>query len=175
MKRCPQCAADYYDDMLEFCLEDGAKLFAVTRIEDDAATVTRPNKPDPFTEQTLNLPFAANVNTVESKNKNAVPVTFQNHLPIKKEDLENSKILGLLPVIFALAHNWWQWIYIGNQYISSIPSFLISGNFIIWLLLLTAGAAVSLISVKRNSNKGFAIISLVILSINLILFLVPRR
>lgn len=175
MKRCPQCATDYYDDMLEFCLEDGAKLSTVTKLEDDAPTITRQNKPNPFTEQSFNLPFAPDANTVELKNRNDVPITFQNNLPIKKADLENSKVLGLLPVIFALAHNWWQWIYIGNQYISSIPSFLISGNFIIWLLLLIAAAAVSLISVKRNTNKGYAIISLVILSINLILFLVPRR
>lgn len=26
MKRCPQCSRNYYDDTLNFCLEDGASL-----------------------------------------------------------------------------------------------------------------------------------------------------
>ena len=175
MKRCPQCATDYYDDMLEFCLEDGAKLSAVSRIEDDALTITKQNKPNPFTEQTVNLPFSQNAQTIDLKNKNDIPVTFQNNLPVKKDVFDNNKILEFLPLVIALAHNWWQWLYVGNQYISSIPSFLISGNFIIWLLLLTAGAAAGLMSLKRNQNKGYAVVSLVILSINLILFLVPKR
>ena len=175
MKRCPQCATDYYDDMLEFCLEDGAKLSRVSKYEDDAPTIAKLNKPNPFTEQTVNLPSNLNAQTVGLKNQNDLSATFQNNLPIKKDVFENNKTLEFLPVIIALAHNWWQWLYVGNQYIYSISSFLISGNFIIWLLLLIAGAAVGLMSIKRNQNKGYAVISLVILSINLILFLVPKR
>jgi len=74
-----------------------------------------------------------------------------------------------------LAHNWWQWIYLNNQYYSSLSSYVLSANFLMWLLLLAAGATVSLFAVKRCKDKGFAFVSLVVLSINLILFLVPRR
>ena len=50
MKRCPQCTTEYYDDMLEFCLEDGAKLHTVSKPKTDAPTITKPNPPDLLTD-----------------------------------------------------------------------------------------------------------------------------
>jgi hypothetical protein len=44
-----------------------------------------------------------------------------------------------------------------------------------WLLLLITGGATGLLAVKYGRNKGFAYTSLVILAINLLLFLVPKR
>jgi hypothetical protein len=83
--------------------------------------------------------------------------------------------LEIAPIVIALALNWWQWIYLNNQYYSSFSSYVLSANFLMWLLLLTTGTALSLFAVKRCKNKRFAFASLVILSVNLILFLVPRR
>ena len=175
MKSCPKCATEYFDDMLEFCLEDGAKLSPVLKSEDDAPTITKQSPINPFTEKTFNLPYSNAPKTVEINKPNDIPTTALNPKSETAPAFAQVKILEILPVIFALAHNWWQWLYVGNQYISSIPSFLISANFLLWLLLLTAGAAVSIFSVKRSQNKNFAIVSLVILSVNLILFLVPKH
>ena len=33
MKRCPKCSADYFDNMIEFCLEDGAKLSDISDVK----------------------------------------------------------------------------------------------------------------------------------------------
>lgn len=175
MKRCPTCATEYFDDMLEFCLEDGTKLLFVSKLADDAPTVTRQNAPTPFTEKTLNLPFTA-AQRLEANSPNDVPTIASKDSALEKETGGNSfKFLEILPVVIALAHNWWQWLYVNNQYISSVTSFLISANFLMWLLLLAAGAATSLFVIRRGQNHGYAFVSLVILSVNLILFLVPKR
>jgi hypothetical protein len=83
--------------------------------------------------------------------------------------------LELAPVVIALAHNWWQWLYLEKQYYSSFMDYFFSANFLMWLLLLAAGIGISLYSIKRSERKGFAYTGLVIFAINLILFLVPRR
>ena len=79
------------------------------------------------------------------------------------------------PIVLALAHNWWQWLYLEKQYVSSITEYILSANFLMWLLLLASGILVSLLAVKHSKDKTLGIISLVALAINLILFLVPRR
>ena len=78
-------------------------------------------------------------------------------------------------IAIALAHNWWQWLYLEKQYVSSILDYIFSANFLMWLVLLVSGTAISLFVVRRSDRKIFGILSLVILAINLILFLVPRR
>lgn len=175
MKRCPNCATDYFDDMLEFCLEDGAKLFTVSKPLKDAPTVTKQNPPNPFTEKTFNLPSTAGAETLESIKPNNAQINRQNDFSIEKKSNVGSKVLEILPVIIALSHNWWQWLYVANQSYSSVTGFLISAAFLMWLLLLATGVGISLLAVKRCQNKGYAFASLVILSVNLILFLVPKR
>ena len=180
MKRCPKCNLEYFDNTLEFCLEDGSKLFNVSNY-DEAPTVTRPNPANPSTEKTVNLPYSkppatlrfeavnqANNQTVEKT------VTAPDLLKDKVTD-KTFRILETAPIVVSLAHNWWQWIYLNNQYYPSLTAFLLSANFLMWLLLLITGAAISLLALKYSRNKGFAYTSLVILAINLLLFLVPKR
>lgn len=177
MKRCPKCAADYYDEMLEFCLEDGAKLFVVSKPTKNAP-FTGQHTPSPLTEKTFNLPFADGDETVESIKPSLAQTIQQADYSLEKT-LDKSpaslKALEVLPVIFALSHNWWQWLYAANQTTSSVSAFLISANFLVWILLLAAGAGISILAMKRCQNNGFAFVSLVMLSVNLILFLVPKR
>ncbi len=177
MKRCPKCAAEYYDEMLEFCLEDGAKLFVVSKPTKNSPS-TRQHIPSPLTEKTFNLPFADRDETLE-RIKPSLAETIRPADYSLEKTLEKSpaglKALEFLPIIFALSHNWWQWLYAANQTTSSVSAFLISANFLVWLLLLAAGAGISILAIKRCRNNSFAFVSLVVLSVNLILFLVPKR
>ncbi len=175
MKRCPKCSIEYFDNTLEFCLEDGMRLVSARSYETETPTVTQPNKPKSSTEKTVNLPFSKRAKTLEFGGANDVQTIPQTDLLKERIAQQSNKTLEIAPIIIALAHNWWQWIYLNNQYYSSLSSYVLSANFLMWLLLLATGAAVSLFVVKRCKNKGFAFASLVIFSINLILFLVPRR
>ncbi len=175
MKRCPKCSIEYFDNTLEFCLEDGMRLVSELSFETEKPSVTHANKPNPSTEKTVNLPFSKPVETLEFGGANDFQTIPQTDLLKERVAQQGNKVLEIAPIVIALAHNWWQWIYLSNQYYSSLSSYVLSANFLMWLLLLTAGAVVSLFAVKRCKNKGFAFASLVILSINLILFLVPRR
>jgi hypothetical protein len=96
--------------------------------------------------------------------------------PLKeKVALQGFKDLEIPPIVVSLSHNWWQWVYLNNQYYSSFSSYVFSANFLMWLLLLVGSAVVGLLAVKLCRNKGFVYTSLVILAINLLLFLVPER
>lgn len=86
-----------------------------------------------------------------------------------------NEIPGYTAVVISLAHNWWQWIYLEKQYVYSIAEYLLSANFLMWLLLLVAGIVVGLFAVRKRETKVFGIIGLVMLAINLILYLVPRK
>lgn len=180
MKRCPKCKLDYFDNMLEFCLEDGAKLLTVPT-SDEVPTVTKLNPSSPATEKTLNLPYAKTPGALRSEtanpsNNQTIEKTGGNSDLLKeKVAVKTFRILETAPIVLSLAHNWWQWIYLNNQYYSSLTGFLLSANFLMWLLLLITGAATGLLAVKYSRNKGFAYTSLVILAINLLLFLVPKR
>lgn len=176
MKRCPQCATDYFDDMLEFCLEDGAKLFTVSKTSnDETPTITKPNNRDPFTEKTVNLPFSEVDKTLASVLPTNIKNTLKENTLVKEKLAAGYKILEILPLIIALIHNWWQWLYAANQSYPSISAFLLSANFLIWLLLLIIGVGLGLLAVRRCSNKGYALVSLIMLAVNLILFIVPKR
>lgn len=169
MKRCPQCNTDYFDNILEFCLEDGTRLIA------DPSVVTKARILNTTAADTIAFESGAKPAPVglhqpgfPDQIKDATPDTIAQSLPY-------GKVLEIAPVVLALAHNWWQWLYLENQYVSSIASYILSANFLMWLVLLAAGIGISLTALKRIQNKAFAYISLVILAINLILFLVPRR
>ena len=183
MKRCPKCNLDYFDNALEFCLEDGTKLLASNNFSEEIPTISRSDKSNLTAAETVNLSYLDAEKNLQfnkiAQNRGDQPAKLSHtaapNLLKEKDVLKNYEILEVVPIFLALAHNWWQWIYVNNQYYSSLPSFLISANFLMWLLLLIAGTVVSLFAVKKCNTKGFAYTSLVILSINLILFLVPKR
>lgn len=169
MKRCPTCNADYTDNTLEFCLEDGSRL---TFASDERGPATAPS---PTAADTIAFGFsqgpapmgpaaAGEVETVVAKTNAIMPAVESK-----------SAILETVPIVIALAHNWWQWLYLEGQYVSSIASYIFSANFLMWLLLLIAGIVVGIWAVRQSERKTIAYASLVMLAINLILFLVPRR
>ena len=119
------------------------------------------------------MPFSDRTETLASDEVEH-PKIPQANLIREKVVRQTATVLEIAPVVVALAHNWWQWIYLNSQPYASFTNYITSANFLIWLLLLTAGALVSLFAVKRGQNRGFAFASLVILSINLILFMVPK-
>jgi hypothetical protein len=132
-------------------------------------------------EETVNLPFNAPTKGSPMQQQQQQPrdTNFQKNeqtnFLTEKVVQQGNKVLEIAPIVIALAHNWWQWIYLENQYYSSFASYILSANFLMWLLFLAAGASLGLFALKRGQNKGFAISSLVILSVNLLLFLVPKR
>lgn len=175
MKRCPKCNADYFDNMLEFCLEDGTRL-AMASVGAATAQATRPTAD---ANVGVHTPIA-NRDSIETvvipaadRQASSVPDTESwNEV---KSDSQFAGLIEKTPVVIALAHNWWQWLYLEKTYVSSVTDYLLSANFLMWLLLLVAGTAAGIYSFKNSKNKSFAIISLVALAINLILFVVPRR
>lgn len=175
MKRCPKCNADYFDNMLEFCLEDGIRLTLLSKTEEEIGTITHSPSRNPSTAKTVNLPFSAPVSPfrAESVEKNT-PISATKKLETKVKD-KSFQVLSVAPVIVSLLHNWIQWLYLSNQDHSSISAFLISPVFLAWLAFLISGGILGLLAVKYCDKKGFAYVSLVILAINLLLFLVPRR
>ena len=171
MKRCPKCNADYFDNMLEFCLEDGMRLSFASQSAGVTIPTTHPTPPT--IQQPGPLVTSHSEETVVMQ-RPGLPETAAG-LKNEAEQPQTAKILETAPIVLALAHNWWQWIYLDKTYVYSITDYIVSANFLMWLLLLGSGAAVSLLAVKHSKNKTLGIISLVALAINLILFLVPRR
>ena len=175
MKRCPKCNIEYFDTTLEFCLEDGSRLVAVPARETESPTVIRSTKTNSAAEKTINFSFPDPAEASEFSGAKPVETTAQKTLIKDKVAEQTNSVFEMAPFVVALAHNWWQWIYLNNQYYSSFSNYFLSANFLMWLLLLMAGAVASLLAIKRCQNKAFAFASLIILSINLILILVPKR
>jgi hypothetical protein len=169
MKRCPKCNADYFDNMLEFCLEDGTRLAFAPQ---SAAVKTAPTIPAETRDNPGPIAQRVSEETVVIPGERRVPDTIAQP---KSEISASIRVIERAAVGLALAHNWWQWLYLEKTYVSSITDYVLSANFLMWLLLLGAGAAAGIYSIKRSRDKTLAIISLVTLAINLILFLVPRR
>lgn len=166
MKRCQKCKAEYFDDSLEFCLEDGTRLIQV------ASSITSNEKTEVLNDFNAALPFnSENQNQTNLQNRNT------NKLAGIKEKItyKGYRTIEIAPIILALAHNYWQWLYLNKTAFPDTISFLTSSNFFGWLLLLFIGAIVSFIALKYGKYKGFAITSLVILAINLLLSLVPNK
>lgn len=174
MKHCPKCNLNY-DNTLEFCLEDGTRLVSANAFDSEIPTITHANKPSPTTEKTVSLPYST-PNAAPAPNHQTAAQKVPQTTLIKEKVIEQSnKILETAPIVLALAHNWWQWIYLKNQSYTSFPAYVFSADFMIWLILLALGAALGLLSFKRLQNRGFAAAGLVILAINFILFIVPKR
>lgn len=160
MKKCPKCRREYADKTLEFCLEDGARLVS--------SIVTKTS------EQTVVLPNTEILPNFETNPIEPAKTTKVQELKEKAVD-RGYKILEIAPIVLALIHNYWQWLYVDKEKFHTIGEFLLSVNFIVWLILLLIGIGLSFSTVKFGRNKGFAITSLIILAINLLLFIVPRR
>ena len=166
MKRCPRCNADYFDNMLEYCLEDGSKLYNATT--PNVATST----PEPATGLGTAGPLATSTSE-PTVVLNKAETNFAANDQASSRD--TSRKVSIAPTIIALAHNWWQWVYLEKQYVYSVTDYLLSANFVMWLLLLAGGVLSGLYAFKHSKDRSYALIGLVILAINLILFLVPRR
>lgn len=166
MKRCPKCKADYFDNLLEFCLEDGTRLAFAPQ----SAVATAPG----ITAVTGGAPIA------ERPSQETVVIPSDRKAALSAEPAENTstpavRVIERAAVGLALTHNWWQWLYLEKAYVYSIADYLLSANFLMWLLLLCSGLGAGVYSFRQSRDKTFAVISLVTLAINLILFLVPRR
>ena len=160
MKSCPKCNREYSDRTLEFCLEDGARLVSPILAK--------------TSEETVVLNNSEVLPNFETNPLEPVKTTKVQELKEKAVD-RGYKVLEIAPIVFALFHNYWQWLYADKQSTYNIGEFLLSVNFVVWLLLLLVGTGFSLAAIKLTHNKGFAITSLIILAINFLLFIVPRR
>lgn len=172
MKRCPKCNTDYFDNMIEFCLEDGTRLSVTS-----AAGSTTTARPMTETGFVPHAPITVK-DSRDSEETVVIPAKDLGVAVSTESDAKDSpfaRVIEITPVAIALAHNWWQWLYLEKTYVSSITDYLLSANFLMWLLLISTGTASGIYSFKTSKNKSFAVISLVVLAINLILFVVPRR
>ena len=178
MKICGQCKKNYYDETLEFCLDDGSRLSKIDDKNDEVLTATSIKSRAEYT-QAATVAF----NNQPNLQKSELPVTEPEILKTitqKKENLKKNvadtslKFLEVSPIVIALAHNYWQWLYLHRGSTGQLTDFFISYNFIVWILLFSSGLIFGIFSLKYSNNKGFAITSLVILAINLILSIVPK-
>jgi hypothetical protein len=179
MKKCPQCEAAYFDEMIEFCLEDGTKLIVVSN---PTMIDTKPFITDQKSIETVFFDASAEVapKTVElPRSKTEIQPTAavtEQPLSLRQKTVQKGyRALEVGTVIFALAHNWWQWVYIDRQSYGSIGNFLFSANFSVWFLLLAAGTTSGIFSLKLSGKKDLAYTGLIILAINFLLLLVPRK
>jgi hypothetical protein len=178
MKKCPQCEAAYFDEMIEFCLEDGAKL---TIVSSPTTAETKPFITDQKSIETMFFDGRSELpKTVEMKDSTTVvqpsAAVTEQPLSLKQKTVQKGyRALEVGTLVFALAHNWWQWLYVDRQSYGSIGNFLLSADFLIWFLLLVAGTVSGLLTLKLSRKKELAYAGLVILAINFLLLLVPRK
>lgn len=178
MKNCPVCHKDYYDETLEFCLDDGSRLQRVGRANNEILTapVIKPN-PDLGQIETIEFEKQSVFQTPESQKKqNLSPKPDAEEKRLLKQNLAQTslKILETSPIVLALAHNFWQWLYLTKQPTYDLTAFFTSYTFLIWMFLLISSLLFGLFSLKYGKNKGFAITALVVLAINVILSIVPK-
>ena len=161
--------------MIEFCLEDGERLLFFSKTEEQP-TITQSAARNPSTAKTVNLPFSAPASPLEkTKTESETPIFSATKKLETKVKTKSFEVLEVAPLVISLLHNWVQWLYVSNQSYSSIADFLISPNFLVWILLLLIGAVLGFLAVKFCQRKGFAYVSLVVLAINLLLMIVPKR
>lgn len=167
MKRCPKCNREYSDQTLEFCLEDGARLIAAVQMKTSVETVILPNA---VIQPTVANPISPTANS------KVTPTTQTKVQEFKEIAVDKGyQVLEIAPIVLALIHNYWQWLYADKHNFSSFADFFLSSSFIVWLFLLIVSTALSISALKFGRYKGFAITSLIILAINFLLFIVPRR
>lgn len=175
MKQCPKCKTDYFDNMLDFCLDDGERLLRLKQTDVDfkqtsptqAETVVLDNQLNP----TVFVP--PNVKT-ELHNAPATELQNKSEKIKQRVTLQWLRTLEIVPVVLALAHNYWQWLYLSRKSYYEFSSYFFSADFLIWLLLLILGFVFGIISLKYSKRKTFAITALVVLAINLLLSIVPK-
>jgi hypothetical protein len=187
MKRCPKCNAEYFDNLLDFCLEDGAKLSTINDRSDiqnkSAATTEMPRVAQTNTTAVLpEFQFQTESLQKDSENKNPqTQIPIQDNFENKSKKIKDTardqgyRALEIIPMIISLAHNYWQWIYLYRQNYYDFVGYIFSANFLIWLALLICGVIFGIISLKYGKSKSFAITALIILAINFLLFLVPKQ
>lgn len=178
MKICSQCNKNYYDETLEFCLDDGSRLSKIDAKNNEVLTATSIKQKPEYT-QAETIAFERQTNPQTDRFNAAEPEILKT-IAQKKENLKKNvadtshKFLENFPIVIALAHNYWQWLYLFRESRNQLSDFFTSYNFIVWILLLISGLIFGFFSLKYSKNKGFAITSLVILAINLILSIVPK-
>lgn len=181
MKSCPKCRSVYYDETLDFCTEDGSHLVSESIDKDEIPTVISNKTDHPLPEKTLELPnnFTNIKEPLDVQNKKDIQPNSKFDTKIaglkEKVSYQGLKTLEILPIIFALANNYWQWLYLNKNNFGDTLSFLISVNFIVWAMLFISGLIFSFLALKYGKNKGFAVTSLVILAVNLLLSIVPLK
>ena len=173
MKRCPKCGADYFDNMLEFCLDDGVRLSRL----DGTVTATSPpvELADRPSQETVVLAGRGAGSAPIAGRDDTETVVAGQQFDAQPTAAAGGEVFAYSAIGVALAHNWWQWVYLENQYVYTIATYIFSANFLMWLMLLTGGVTLSLLALKQNRSSKLPYISLIVLAINLILFLVPRR
>ena len=181
MKKCPQCQTDYFDNMLDFCLEDGAKLVSVEnsasvrRSRPTAATDSPPNSEPTVAFSIENIEDSTETETVVVEQNTGINSETDKRRAIKISAVRQWYLfLETAPVIFALLHIYWQWLFLPKLYYGSFVGYVFSANFLSWLFLLVGGAAFGIISLKFGKSKKFAVTALVVLAINVLLYIVPK-
>jgi hypothetical protein len=161
--------------MLDFCLDDGERLLLLKQnnagfnevLPTQAETVALNNKLNPTV-------FVPQDTKTELQNDRQTELQNKSERIKQQVTLQWLKTLEIVPIILALAHNYWQWLYLARKNYYDFSSFFISLDFLIWLILLITGSVLGIVSLKYNERKGFAITALVILAINVILSIVPK-
>lgn len=183
MKSCPKCKSVFFDETLEFCMEDGSPLVLTSPEKAEIPTVIK-NKTDfapadktlEFSDEGkhLNNPFEPEKTRQTGLNQT---VKIDEKLTNFKEKVsyQGLRTIEVLPIILALSNNYWQWLYLNRANYNDTLSFLISVNFIVWFVLLIFGLISCFVAIKYGKNRGFAITALVILAINLLLSIVPLK
>jgi hypothetical protein len=177
MKKCPKCRTEYSDETLRFCLEDGTELSFVGKQSEVATEVFS------IGQKSTETMFFDRGDGVPQTLPNDAAATAKQDLPsatqpssLKEKTVEKGyRALEVGTLVFALALNWWQWLYVDRQNYLPVANFLLSAEFLIWLLLLLAGTTSGLLTLKFSRKKELAYVGLVILAINFLLLLVPRR
>lgn len=182
MKSCPSCNLKYADDTLQFCLNDGTQLAEFADPDEPATvfssvatqTAERSGFGNSNFEQISAVTTSANLRETESSAP-ANKTTQELSAAENNADELFFKILTFAPIVVALMQNYWQWLYMSKYDSFKFPGFLWELNFWVWLMLLLSGTSLCVLAIKNNKNRGFAVVGLVILAINFLLCLVPRR
>ncbi|CAN5723478.1 hypothetical protein BH20ACI4_BH20ACI4_00650 [soil metagenome] len=178
MKRCAKCQKEYYDETLEFCLDDGSRLQKIDKINNETLTAPaiKPNL-EIGQSKTVEMANQPEVQRLELPKTEILSIRqFSDKKEIIKRNVADTsvKILETSPIILALAHNYWQWLYLYRQPTYDLTAFFTSYNFLVWIFLLISGLLFGIFSLKYGKNNGFAITALVVLAINVILSIVPK-
>lgn len=179
MKSCPTCQLSFKDDSLEFCLDDGSRLVSMLADADDPQTMYSEQSRRNAFISAQTMPNSAPITAIGGEDARTMldssPNSGIGETSVLNEAVaSNPQLIAVGAITLALAHNYWQWLYMSEY--RTVSEFIWTFNFIIWFLLLAGGIALSLQTLKRNTvGKGYAIISLVVLAINLLLIVVPRR